>query len=70
MKCWECKQKINRAIRVFYYDGKMAKARDICPKCEPKLKRDGCNYARVGRITQRQLKAKSCGIDRVFKNNP
>ena len=59
MKCWECKNQITKAHRVFYFSPEQEKeaVRDVCPKCYEKLAFDPCHYVRVEKITQRSLKA-------------
>jgi len=50
MKCWVCKQKVNRVTRVSYTDGIKEKGRDVCGDCYPKLKFNACHFVEVKRI--------------------
>ncbi len=61
MKCWECKQKINKAHLVHYVSflQEKEKTRDVCPECYPKLKLNSCHYVEVDKITQRSLSRKA-----------
>jgi hypothetical protein len=58
MKCWECKEEISEARIVHYYSPKQDKgaSRNVCFKCLPFLKFNGCHFVEVEKITQRSLK--------------
>jgi hypothetical protein len=58
MKCWECKQQIREAHRVWYFSLPQEKeaVRDVCPECYAKLNFDPCHYVRVDKITQTSLR--------------
>ena len=57
MKCWECKKDVSTATRTHYYSPVEEKeaTRDVCPECYKKIKFNGCHYAEVNKIRQRQL---------------
>ncbi len=52
MKCWVCKQKINKASRVNYTDGIKEKVRDVCESCYAHLTFNDCHFVEVNRIKQ------------------
>ena len=55
MKCWECKKKTGKAIRVNYIDGENEKTRDVCLGCEKQLTFDPSHFVEVERINRGQL---------------
>lgn len=50
MKCWVCKQAVDKAFRVFYTDGMKERARNICEHCYPMIKFTACHYVEVKRL--------------------
>lgn len=56
MKCWVCKQKVNRVSRVSYLmmlpngEPLKSKTRDVCGDCYPKLKFNACHFVEVKRL--------------------